>query len=490
MLALCHLVTKPGHERPALSRYEVRCLLGDLPLLRVRLPALTTIYSGKLCLSVLGVSYAWKFSVAARMRRQLTTLLARYVRFVPLALASLFLASCTGRSAATAPDPYAEIPTSTESEGPPEPSRKERKAALKNWQAQQPDNAGEEEGESADKDSATVAPVNELLSATDTGPPAELRLPDDPCQQMDGQYESWIDQNQVRVYRTVCGTAAWFDGFFGDRRFDAATGETYGRIGLGTYWDERNGWDTKFRFRGRYAFPALRNRGSFFIGRGDEQELVEGRDGVASAPVPGTQNSQEDSTFIGFGFEKFESFTRGLQLSVGAKLRAPPEPFVKLRYRHTWELTERDLIRLRPVVYWKSEEGFGTTVNLDYDRVLTQYLLFRWANFGQVAEDEAVEGLSWGTTFYLFQALSKKRSFSYSAFARGQTEAEVSFQNAGLEVRFRHSFLRDWLFVEYITGLSWPRQFLEERRKTVFGAGLFLEAYFGPAPEEFMHPRF
>jgi len=424
------------------------------------------------------------------MPSQVTVISARYVRFALLALLSLFLSACAGRSAVTAPDPYAEVPANAESAGPPEPTRKERKAALKNWQAKQSNNAGEGEDGSVEEDSAIVAPPNELLSATDTGPPAELRLPDDPCRQMDAQYESWVDQNQVRVYRTVCGTAAWFDGFFGDRRFDAATGETYGRIGLGTYWDERNGWDTKFRFRGRYAMPSLRNRGSFFIGRGDEQELIEGRDGVASAPVPGTQNTQEDSTFIGFGFEKFNSFTRGLKLSVGAKLRVPPEPFVKLKYRRTWELTERDLIRLRPIVYWKSEEGFGTTVNLDYDRVLTNSLLFRWANFGQVAEDEAVQGLSWGTTFYLFQALSRKRSFNYSVFARGQTDADVSFQNAGFELRFRHSFLRDWLFVEYISGLSWPRQFPEERRKTVFGAGMFLEAYFGPAPEEFMQPRF
>jgi hypothetical protein len=66
----------------------------------------------------------------------------------------------------------------------------------------------------------------------------------------------------------------------------------------------------------------------------------------------------------------------------------------------------------------------------------------------------------------------------------------VTFQNAGFELRYRHSFLRDWLFVEYVSGLSWPRQFLDERRKTNFGAGLYLEAYFGPAPDEYMQMNF
>lgn len=425
------------------------------------------------------------------MFSQLTTLSAGYARFVLLALVSLLLVACAGRSAVTAPDPYAEVPAGADLAGPPEPTRKERKAALKDWEAKQSRDGGEVEEESAETGAAMaiVAPESELLSAADTGPPTELRPPEDPCRQMDGQYESWLDQNQVRVYRTVCGTAAWFDGFFGNRRFDAATGETYGRIGVGAYWDEYNGWDTRFRFRGRYALPALNNLGSFFIGRGDEQELIEGQSGVASAPVSGADTSEEDSTFIGFSLDKFNNFAGGLRLTVGAKLRAPPEPYVKLKYRHIWQLTERDLIRLRPILYWKSEEGFGTTVNADYDRVLAENLLFRWANFGQVAEDEAVQGLRWGTTFYLFQALSDKRSFNYSVFARGSTDAPVTFQNAGFEVRFRHKFLREWLFVEYISGLSWPRELPEDRRKTSFGAGMFLEAYFGPAPEEFMQPR-
>jgi hypothetical protein len=424
------------------------------------------------------------------MFSQLTNLSAGCARQVLLVPVSLFVVACAGRSAFVAPDPYAEVPASADLLGPPEPTRKERIAASRDWRAKQLAYAGEDEvGPVETTDSLLVAPHSELLSAAETGPPAELRLPDDPCRQMDDEYESWLDQNQVRVYRTVCGTAAWFDSFFGNRRYDAATGETYGRMRFGSYWDEYDGWDTKFRFSGRYAMPALHKFGSFFIGRGDEQELVEGREGIAAAPIPGAGVNEEDSTFVGFSLDKFNRFASGVRLSVGAKLRVPPEPYVKLKYRHTWQLTERDLIRLRPVLYWKSEEGYGTTVNLDYDRVLAENLLFRWANFGQVAEDEAVQGLSWGTTFYLFQALSDKRSFNYSVFTRGSTDAPVTFRNAGFEVRFRHNFLREWLFVEYISGLSWPRELPEERRKTNFGVGMFLEVYFGPAPEEYMHPR-
>ena len=75
------------------------------------------------------------------------------------------------------------------------------------------------------------------------------------------------------LYRTVCGTAAWFDGFFGDSRFDDKTGETYGLVSLGGFYDRRDNFDERIRLRANFAFPAMRARGSVFIAQGDEDNL-------------------------------------------------------------------------------------------------------------------------------------------------------------------------------------------------------------------------
>ncbi len=285
----------------------------------------------------------------------------------------------------------------------------------------------------------------------------------------------------------MCGATAWFDGFFGDRRFDQATGATYGRISAGGYWDERNGWDTRIRFRARFALPSLRERGSIIVGRGDEQDLIDERNtsGGDPAPTP-VRPDQEDSTFVGYGFDLLKSLPRSLSFSAGVRLDMPLEYIAKAKYRRVWQLSERNLLRLRPILYWKSEEGIGTTVNVDVDHVINSAFLFRWANFGNVSQYEEVEGVDWGTTFYLFQALSDKRALTYSTFARGETDAPVTFKNVGFEFRYRQRILRDWLFIEYIGGVSWPREFIDESRKANFGSGLRLEAYFGPAPDSWM----
>jgi len=100
--------------------------------------------------------------------------------------------------------------------------------------------------------------------------------PLDPCAKFDAQYESWLDRSQIGLYKTVCGTAAWFDGFFGDSRYDEKTGDTYGRLSLGGFYDRRDSFDERIRFRGKFAFPAMRARGSVFIVQGDEDSVIKG----------------------------------------------------------------------------------------------------------------------------------------------------------------------------------------------------------------------
>ena len=329
-----------------------------------------------------------------------------------------------------------------------------------------------------------VGPSAALASAealtVDTGPPSLPLV--DPCKQYNTEHDTWMDRSQIKIYQTVCGATAWFDGFFGDRRYDQVTGETYGRISAGGYWDQLNGFDPRLRFRARFALPSLRERGSLLIGRGDEQDVIEERNTSRDDqnPVAPSPNQDENvSTFVGFGWDQLASLTRGLSFSAGVKLRTPIEPIIKIKYRRNWQLTERNLLSIRPLMYWRSQEGLGATVQLDVDHVINSAFLFRWANYGNVSQAEEVEGVNWGTTFFLFQALSEKQALTYSVFARGETNAPITFQNTGFELRYRQRILRKWLFIEYNGGVSWPRYLPEQTRKANFGSGLRLEAYFG-----------
>ncbi|MBT8443611.1 MAG: hypothetical protein KJO13_02625 [Gammaproteobacteria bacterium] len=326
-----------------------------------------------------------------------------------------------------------------------------------------------------------VGPDDDATATAGSDESGDEHTPD-PCEQDDT--EGWLDGTQEWVYETTCRTAMWFDGFFGNARYDERTGETHGRVGLSGFWDQRDGFDPSLRFRAKFALPSARNRASLMIGRGDEQEMIEERT-TQMDTVPGNFTRIDDDSFlVGLGFASDKR--PGFKLSVGAKVRWPPEPYVKLRYRKHFALTESTLLSLRPILYWRSEEKLGTTLHVDLDQMLNEHLMLRWANFGNVAQDE-VQGLEWESSLILFQALSNRRAMTYRALVVGETKAEETLNNYGFELRYRQRVLREWLFVEFITGITWPKYFADEEREANIGIGAGFEMYFGPTPEGQMY---
>lgn len=307
----------------------------------------------------------------------------------------------------------------------------------------------------------------------------------DPCAKFDAQYESWLDRSRVGIYKTVCGSAAWFDGFFGDSRFDEKTGDTYGRLSLGGFYDRRDSFDERMRFRAKFAFPAMRSRGAVFVEQGDAESVIKGGGTDSAQQAPETLTSSSDTDlYAGFGFDKSRNLERGVSLRFGVKLRSGLDTFVKARYRYAWRVTDDTLLRISPLVYWEAEERFGGTLGLEMDNYLNDNMLLRWANFGNVSQDRDINGMRWGSTFSLFQALSNRRAMTYTAFVRGETEDAVKLQDYGVETKFRHRFLREWLFLEYVGSVSWPKELPGEDREINPGFGVRFELHFGPTPPD------
>jgi len=313
---------------------------------------------------------------------------------------------------------------------------------------------------------------------------------DDPCREPGGR-KGMLDRTQRTVYWTVCGATRWFDGFFGDRtRYDATVRQSYGRIGLGAYTDQRDGLDVDYRFRAQLALPAAQDRlkdwqGRFKLGRGTDRELIEDRAFDEGDTLPGRFEEVEDSNWLlGVGFRRGQKLNRGFDLDAGIRFRLPPDPFVKGRFFRNWDFNEDTLVRFRQTVFWTNRRGFGTTSQVDIDKLLTTNLLARWSNSGTVAEDR--DGLDWSTAFTFFQGLSNRRAFTYRAFLRGETGRVSGPQNFGVDIGYRRRVLREWLFVEVRTSASFPRFSQTEERKLNLGLGLFFDMYFGPVPDQEM----
>jgi hypothetical protein len=325
------------------------------------------------------------------------------------------------------------------------------------------------------------APVH----ADAAGPPApSLILPValTPCTKPGSDTNAWIDRMQRGVYTGVCGASAWFDGLFGNPRFEQDSEETFGRLGLFETYDRRNKLDTRLRLRARFALPNLQNRVKLTLGRGEEQALVEERPANTENPLPPTFESvNDDAWLLGLGYSKQGGLENGFDFGVGMRLRANLDPYAKATYRHNLFFTDSTMLRFRETPFWRDSRGFGATTQVSLDHLATDTVLLRWNNTATVAED--TDGLEWGTSTTAYKSLGRRRGISYTALLRGETQADVRIQNYGVESRYRQSVFRPWLFMELLASLTWPRETLLEERKINPGVGLGFEMYFGPVPD-------
>jgi hypothetical protein len=292
------------------------------------------------------------------------------------------------------------------------------------------------------------------------------------------QGPAWIDRMQGALYRSMCFTAVWFDGFFGNARFDDEYQATHGSLAVGALWDERDHWDPSVRFRVQMKLPQMSERFSAFVGKVDPEEFVtEQRDDFDTLPRQFGREG-DDAVLFGLGYSQPRRRGGYFDAGVGTRLDAPQEPYVKGTYRIAVPLLARNLLRLRETIFWEDSERLGATTRFDLDRLFTDDLLGRWT--GSATFTQETEGVRWLSNLTLYQNLGDGRALSYQVGVTAESDREVPITDYGFRIIYRRAiFDRDWLFLELRSSLTWPRETLLERRESVMGTGIAVEMMFG-----------
>lgn len=332
----------------------------------------------------------------------------------------------------------------------------------------------DETGSVAEIDSQQVAP---MVECTPDGIVDE-QVTDPDCAETKPANDAFLDRTQRTVFGVMNSTTRMFDGLFGEVPLYEGPFVNRGRATVSPTWDQRDGFDVRFRLRARYNLPALQNRVRLVLGRGDTDDIVDGSANDAVEGLPGSfDDNVDDDWLIGLGYSRSGNRLSGFDIGAGVRLSTPLDPYVHLTYRWYKPLGDRWNFRARPRVFWQDTRGTGLTVDSDLDYTISPSLLLRWAN--NFAVEERVEGLGWRTDIFLYQGLSNERGLAYGVFADMETDAEVELQNAGFDIRYRQRFAREWFYIQFSTGVSWPREFLIEERESNFGVGVSFEMRFG-----------
>lgn len=320
-------------------------------------------------------------------------------------------------------------------------------------------------------------------------------LPADACVATEQDIETapLLDRTQTTVHNVINRAAQYFDSFFGSNEVSEMSNVSRGSMSLSGQQDQRNGFRQSFRLRARVALPALEQRTWLILGRGDTDEIIDGTAFDNVDTLPGRFNDFEDEDWlIGVGFSRNQTFSRGWNFSVGAKISAPVEPYARATYRWNKALGDAWLWQVRPQVFAQNQRGTGGSLTNTLDFAASQNWMLR--SWSIVQGEDEIEGMGWTQQFTAYQRISTRTAMSYNLFATGKTAADVPLQDYGLELRLRRRISRDWLFVELLTFATWPREELLEIRERNLGVGIEFEMQFGDWPgrlqSRWSHVRF
>ena len=298
----------------------------------------------------------------------------------------------------------------------------------------------------------------------------------DPC--VLNEEGNWVDWLNRKVTSSVCGSARWFDGFFGTQNEWDSRQSTFGRMAVGTYWDEDDGFDPEFRFRAKLELPNMNHRWSAVVGKGDVDEVLDGESIVS----PGSDFFDEDSEWlVGFGYNFELGGRTRLSPSIGASFSSGLDPYVRIRYLYQLPFNEdRTQFRLRIVPQWQDSKGFGYTFRTSIDHTLGERFMLRW-DVSIKDFEERFEGFSFGTYLNLFHKLNRRNALRYKIGLITQSELDIPHQpqDEGGSIAWRLTVYKEILVVETEVGTTFRHRPEEESREAKLIVGLVFELKFG-----------
>lgn len=299
-----------------------------------------------------------------------------------------------------------------------------------------------------------------------------------PCARLRGVTDTSIDHTRRVLAETLCRASLWFDGLFGANEHPDAARNAFGRAEVSVLTSQYEGTKLGARFNARVDLPNVRERFNAFAGRDDEEDFVRDRREGAALRSPVREFERNESWLAGFGYSLPGDYRQRIDFRAGARLSTAPKLFFQGRWRRNVEISETTLLHFRETLFWTNRDGFGLTSAVEFDRVLTDLVLFRWAGVGTVSQRS--EGLDWRSHALVFYNIPGPHAVAVETFIRGKTRAEVPLREYGTRLIYRRRLgWREWLYGEAYAGYSWPRRYLDERREGSAALGVGVELLFG-----------
>ncbi len=313
-------------------------------------------------------------------------------------------------------------------------------------------------------DESVYSPVVEKITEVD--PVAKEVSEQDGQKQRDVSEEKiteFIDNAHSMVSAGVVSTAKWIDAFFASERYDDEENKTSLLLRFTEFVDE-DGEDFKARARVRLRTPNLNKRlRLFFVG--EEGDVDPGLD-AAEKFEQVFEGTDKDSITAGLLYRYRESVRKNIRLKTGLRFRdGRIVSFVEPRFRWRENFTAWNFYFTQKAG-WFSDNGWNAKTRFDLERPLSEYHLIRFALEGNWYED--LEGYFYQTDVQYTHLLGPDKGLSYQWHNAFFMDSDSVLNATVLRLVYRQKVWRDWLSLEIVPQMNYPREKDFEARPGLF----------------------
>lgn len=261
------------------------------------------------------------------------------------------------------------------------------------------------------------------------------------------------------------------DGFFAGEESLNELNKSYAKLSIGGRWIESGNFEDESDLKFRLRLPATKERYKLIIE--NDSEEAESLDEKNRPSFIGIQESGRDSVSAAIQSVR----TRGQYWKTSSRLGirggAPLDPFARVSAKRRWSAGEEWNIPYRFRLSYFHSDGYKAINTISFQKSLEHSLFFKAKT--DIAWTQERDTLETAQVFSIFQHLRKTKGIDYKLGILGESASHHVINAYFLSVHYRQLIYQDWLYINIIPELNYPRELDYE---SVASLSMRLEVFF------------
>lgn len=263
----------------------------------------------------------------------------------------------------------------------------------------------------------------------------------------------WVVAYRDDISSGVAGMATGIDRFFAGDSALQKRNKSYARIRAGMILEEGNGLSDVSDLKFRLSLPATQKKLRLVIENdSDDDDSLEEN----NRPSTVSETSDDDDRFsAALQLISSEADLWDTKAEAGLRASAPIDAFVRHTARRRWEISGPWSMNFRQRLAYFKESGYRANEELNFERPISDDWFYRMKT--ELEWREKVDSMRAAQIFSFYNRIDDKRGIEYQAGTIAYSRHHTVIDNSYLSVNYRQLLYRNWLYLDVIPEIVFPR---------------------------------